>query len=156
MSDEWLRSSFLITTNVDKLDFEIIHRLLTTETYWAQDRSLEIVRRSFENSLSFVIFKNDEIVGWARVVSDFATFAWLADVFIRKEYRGQGLSKWLMKVIIAHPDLQNLRRFLLSTLDAHNLYQQFGFEPVKYPQLWMERTAPNAYANFKVQGEQSV
>lgn len=154
-NQEWRRGEFLISTAHEKLDIETIHHFLTTETYWAGERSLEIVRRSFENSLPFVIYKNDEIVGFARVVSDFATFAWLADVFIRQEYRGLGLSKWLMETIIAHPDLQGLRRFLLATRDAHGLYRQFGFDDLRIPHLWMERTAPNAYAAFGIDMKQS-
>jgi GNAT superfamily N-acetyltransferase len=144
---------FTISTNSDKLDIEIIHHLLTTETYWARERTPEIVRRSFENSLSFVILKGDENIGWARVVSDFATFAWLADVFIRQEFRGLGLSKWLMETIISHPDLQGLRRFLLATRDAHGLYRQFGFDDLRIPNLWMERIAPGAYASFEIENK---
>ena len=152
---EWRRGEFVISTEREELDIETIHRFLTTETYWAGDRTLEVVRRSFENSLPFVIYKGAETIGWARVVSDFATFGWLADVFIREEYRGRGLSKWLMEVILAHPDLQGLRRFLLATRDAHELYRQFGFDDLRIPFLWMERTAPNAYANFNIKIEQS-
>ena len=140
-----------ISTNRDHLDFKIIHHLLTTETYWARERSLEVVRRSFENSLPFVILKGAETVGWARVVSDYATFAWLADVFIRREFRGLGLGKWLIETIISHQDLKDLRRFLLATRDAHELYRQFGFDDLRIPQLWMERTAPNAYASFELE-----
>lgn len=148
-TQNWQRGEFLISTSLENLDYETIHAHLKT-TYWASGRSVELVRRSFENSLPFVIYKNQEIVGFARVVSDFATFAWLADVFIRPDFRGQGLSKWLMEIIIAHPDLQGLRRFLLATRDAHGLYQQFGFDDLRIPYLWMERTAPDAYASFGV------
>lgn len=154
-NQEWQSGEFVISTNREKLDIETIHHFLTTETYWAGERSLETVRRSFENSLPFVIYKGDEIVGFARVLSDYATFAWLADVFIRREYRGLGLSKWLMEIIIAHPDLQGLRRFLLATRDAHALYRQFGFDDLRIPYLWMERTAPNAYASFGINAEQT-
>ena len=154
-NQEWQRGEFVLSTNREKLDIETIHHFLTTETYWASSRSVDVVRRSFENSLPFVIYKNDEIAGFARVVSDFATFAWLADVFIRQEYRGLGLSKWLMETIIAHPDLQNLRRFLLATRDAHGLYRQFGFDDLRIPHLWMEKTAPNAYASFGIDTEKT-
>lgn len=142
---------FTITTDRSKLDIKTIHYFLNTETYWARGRTMETVNRSFENSLSFVILKADENIGWARVVSDFATFAWLADVFIRQEFRGLGLSKWLMETIIAHPDLQGLRRFLLATRDAHGLYRQFGFDDLRIPSLWMERTAPDAYQSFEIE-----
>lgn len=144
------RGEFVISTNRDEFDIEPIHQLLTT-TYWARERSLETVRRSFENSLPFVILRGDEIIGFARIVSDFATFAWLADVFIREEFRGQGLSKWLMETIIAHEDLQGLRRWVLATRDAHGLYEQFGFDKMRIPHLWMEKCAPNAYASFNVE-----
>ncbi|MDQ4121510.1 MAG: GNAT family N-acetyltransferase [Acidobacteriota bacterium] len=154
-NQEWRRDEFFISNDHEKLDIETIHHFLTTETYWAGNRSLEIVRRSFQNSLPFVIYKNGETVGFARVVSDFATFAWLADVFIRQEYRGLGLSKWLMETIIAHPDLKDLRRFLLATKDAHGLYRQFGFNDLRIPYLWMERTAPNAYASFGIEVQQT-
>lgn len=149
-NQEWQRGEFTISTDHEQLDLNLIHYFLTTETYWAQERTLETVRRSFENSLPFVILKNQEIVGWARVVSDYATFAWLADVFIKREFRGLGLGKWLMETIISHQNLQGLRRFLLATRDAHELYRQFGFDDLRIPQLWMERTAPNAYASFDI------
>jgi GNAT superfamily N-acetyltransferase len=154
-NQEWRRDEFLISTNQERIEIETIHHFLTTETYWAGERTLETVRRSFENSLPFVIYKNEETIGFARVVSDFATFAWLADVFVRQEYRGLGLSRWLMEAVIAHPDLQGLRRFLLATRDAHGLYRQFGFDDLRIPHLWMERTAPDAYASFGLETEQT-
>jgi GNAT superfamily N-acetyltransferase len=154
-NQEWRRDEFLISTDHERIEIETIHHFLTTETYWAGERTLETVRRSFQNSLPFVIYKNEETIGFARIVSDFATFAWLADVFIRQEYRGLGLSRWLMEVVIAHPDLQGLRRFLLATRDAHGLYRQFGFDDLRIPYLWMERTAPNAYASFGLKTEQT-
>ncbi len=150
-NNEWQLGEFLISTDRNKLDIGLIHHLLTTETYWARERTPEIVARSFENSLPFVILKDDETVGWARVVTDYATFAWLADVFIRREFRGLGLSKWLMETIVAHEDLKGLRRFLLATRDAHELYRQFGFDDLRIPHLWMERTALNAYASFDLE-----
>ncbi len=150
-SSEWRRGEFTISTARNKLDISLIHHFLTTETYWARERTPEIVARSFENSLPFVILKDQETVGWARVVTDYATFAWLADVFVRREFRRLGLSKWLMETIVAHDDLHGLRRFLLATRDAHELYRQFGFDDLRIPQLWMERTAHNAYAGFDLE-----
>lgn len=147
-NQERQRGEFLINTKRDALDINLIHRLLATETYWAKDRTLEIVSRSWENSLPFVIYRNDELCGFARVVTDYATFAWVADVFVRSEYRGQGLSKFLMQTIVEHPDLQILRRWVLATRDAHGLYRQFGFGEMIHPSIWMERAAPNAYASF--------
>jgi GNAT superfamily N-acetyltransferase len=148
IKNEWQRDEFVISTDHNKLNIEEIHYFLTTESYWARERTVEVVRRSFENSLPFVIYKGEEMIGFARVVSDYATFAWLCDVFVRREYRGQGLSKWLMEVVVGHPNLQGLRRFLLATRDAHELYRQFGFDDLRIPHLWMEKTAPNAYASF--------
>ena len=99
--------------------------------------------RSIEHSLPFGIYKANEQVGFARIVTDYATFAWVADVFVRPEHRGHGLSKWLMEVILAHPQLQGFRRWVLSTKDAHGLYDQFGFMPLKRAEPWMERFDPN-------------
>ena len=100
------------------------------------------MRRSIDNSLPFGVYHNDALVGFARVVTDRATFAWIADVFVLNEYRGQGLSKWLMEIIIAHPQLQGFRRWVLSTKDAHGLYKRFGFIPLNKPERWMERFDP--------------
>jgi GNAT superfamily N-acetyltransferase len=91
------------------------------------------------------MYDGDRQIGFARVVSDLATFAYVGDVFVLKEFRGQGLSKWLMETIVEHPDLQGLRRWLLATKDAHGLYAQYGFAPLRFPERWMERTAPDAY-----------
>ena len=101
------------------------------------------MQRSIENSLSFGVFKDGEQVGFARVVTDYATFAWLADVFILDEHRGQGLGKWLIEVIISHPDLQGFRRWVLATKDAHELYRRVGFRELHRPERWMERPDPN-------------
>lgn len=148
---EWTRGEYLISTDPARLDLEKIFYFLKNETYWAQNRTPEIVRRSFENSLPFVILKGEELAGFARVVTDYATFAWIADVFVREEFRGQGLSKLLMQVIIEHPDLQTLRRWVLATRDAHELYRKFGFDKPVYPQNWMERAAPDAYSTFEIE-----
>jgi GNAT superfamily N-acetyltransferase len=150
---EWRRGEFVISTDHNRLDLEIIYGFLKNETYWARNRTPEIVRRSFENSLPFVVLRGDETIGFARVVTDYATFGWIADVFIRTEFRGQGLSKWLMQTIIEHPGLQTLRRWTLATRDAHELYRQFGFDRMRIPQLWMERAAPDAYRDFEINVE---
>lgn len=141
-------SEFTISNNRETLDFDLIFRFLTTETYWARDRSFEIVKKSFQNSLPFVILSGSETCGFARVVTDYANFAWIADVFIRKEFRGSGLSKFLMREILAHRDLQDVKRWVLATKDAHGLYRQFGFEELHVPEIWMERTPPNTYSKF--------
>lgn len=118
---------------------------LAEDSYWANDRTIEQTRRAIENSLCFGMYHDDKQIGFARVVSDFATFAYLGDVFVVQEYRGQGLSKWLMETIISHPELQGLRRWILATRDAHSLYEKYGFRALKFPDRWMERPAPNAY-----------
>ena len=105
----------------------------------------EQTRTAIENSLCFGLYIGERQIGFARVVTDFATFAYIGDVFVLEEFRGRGLSKWLMETIVSHPDLQGLRRWLLATKDAHGLYRHFGFDDLKFPDRWMERTAPNAY-----------
>jgi len=128
-----------ISNDKSLLDLELIHDFLTNRSYWAKGRSMETVKRSVENSLCFGVYENDKQVGFARVVTDYAVFAWLLDVFILEEYRGRGLSKQLMSAIISHPDLQNLKRWGLGTDDAHGLYQQFGFTALSKPNNMMER-----------------
>lgn len=148
MAESWQRSDYLISTDRSRLNIELIHDFLANRTYWAVGRKREVVERSIANSLPFGIYKGDDEVGFAqvgfaRVVTDYATFAWIADVFILNEHRGQGLSKWLMKVILAHPELQGFRRWVLATKDAHGLYERFGFIPLHRPERWMERPDPN-------------
>ena len=128
-----------ISNDKSLLDLEMIHNFLTNRSYWAKGRSMETVKRSVENSLCFGVYENGKQVGFARVVTDYAVFAWLLDVFILEEYRGRGLSKQLMSAIISHPNLQNLKRWGLGTDDAHGLYQQFGFTALSKPNNMMER-----------------
>lgn len=134
-----------ITTDLARLDVDFIHRFLAEETYWAQNRTLDQTRTALENSICFGIFAAGRFAGFGRVVSDRATFAYIGDVFVLPEFRAQGLSKQLMSAMIAHPELQGLRRWLLATKDAHGLYEQFGFSGLRFPERWMERTAPDAY-----------
>lgn len=136
---------FIISTDRSRLDLPMIQRFLVEESYWAQERTEEQTRTAIENSICFGVYEGDRQIGFARVVSDKATFAYIGDVFILDEYRGRGLSKWLMQVMVEHPDLQGLRRWILATRDAHGLYQQFEFSGLRFPERWMERTAPNAY-----------
>jgi GNAT superfamily N-acetyltransferase len=143
MAHEWRQSDFLISTDKNRLDLQLIHRFLSNDSYWAKGRKLDVVVRSVEHSLSFGLYKNDQQIGFARVVTDYATFAWVADVFILNEHRGQGLARWLMEKITSHPDLQGFRRWVLATKDAHELYRQFGFIELKRPERWMERPDPN-------------
>lgn len=130
-------NEYSISTDKEKLDIRRIHKYLSDQSYWAQNIPLNVVKRSIENSLCFGIYKDDKQIGFARVVSDFATFAYLADVFIVKAYRGKGLSKKLMEAIHAHPDLQGLRTWLLQTKDAHGLYKQFGWNIHEQPETVM-------------------
>ncbi len=139
----WECDEYLISTDRSRLDVELIHDYLSNTSYWATGRSLEVVQRSIENSLSFGIYKGSEQVGFARVVTDYATFAWIADVFVLPEHRSRGLSKRLMEVILLHPRLQGFRRWVLSTKDAHGLYERFGFIKLHRPERWMERPDPN-------------
>jgi GNAT superfamily N-acetyltransferase len=139
------KDGFLISTDKAKLDFGLIQKFLAEESYWAANRSEQQTRTAIENSICFGVYEGVRQIGFARVVSDQATFAYVGDVFIVEEFRGRGLSKWLMATIVAHPDLQNLRRWVLATRDAHGLYEQFEFSPLKFPDRWMERTAPDAY-----------
>lgn len=142
---EWQNGEFTISDDRNRLQIDAIHKYLSEESYWARERSKEQTERAIKNSLPFGVYKGENLIGFARVVTDFATFAYLGDVFILEDYRGKGLSKWLMEVIISHPDLQGFRRWILATKDAHTLYEKFGFDGLRFPERWMEKTAPNAY-----------
>ena len=136
---------FEISTDKSRLDVEIIHRFLAEESYWANTRTPEQTRTAIEHSICFGVYQGDRQIGFARVVSDQATFAYVGDVFVLDEFRGHGIGKKLMEVIIADPRLQNLRRWILATRDAHGLYEQFDFSGLRHPDRWMEKTAPDAY-----------
>jgi len=142
---ECKKDNFLISTDKSRLDLDVIHRFLSEESYWAQTRTREQTQTAIENSICFGVYSENAQIGFARVVSDQATFAYLGDVFILDEFRGRGLSKWLMETILAHPDLQGLRRWILATRDAHELYSQYGFSELKHPSRWMELPAQDAY-----------
>ncbi len=141
----WQRDKFEISTDKARLQINVIQQFLADESYWASTRTLEQTQIAIENSVCFGIYDAEKQIGFARVVSDFATFAYIGDVFVLSEYRGHGLSKWLMEAMLEHPDLQGLRRWVLATKDAHGLYSQFGFHGLKFPERWMELPAPNAY-----------
>lgn len=147
MVESWERGDYLISTDRARLNIELIHEFISTKTYWAVGRAREVVQRSINNSFPFGIYKGNDQVGFARVVTDYATFAWVADVFVLPEHRGRGLSKWLMEVILAHPELQGFRRWVLATKDAHSLYARFGFIELHRPERWMERPDPNMQEN---------
>lgn len=145
---EWTKDDFLITTDKNKIDLAYIHWFLT-HSYWAESIPIEIVQRSIEGSLCFSVVYLNHQIGFARVITDEATFAYLADVFIDENFRGRGLSKWLMEIIVNHPALQGLRRFLLATRDAHGLYKQFGFESLNKVDRWMQIHNPDVYKKSK-------
>ena len=132
------KDGFTISTDPRRLDVDAIADMLT-RAYWAKGRSRDMIARYIQHSLTFGLYEGDRQIGLARVVSDYATFAWLCDVFIHEGYRGRGLSKWLMETVHAHPDLQGLRRWLLATNDAHGLYEQFGWTLLEHPERWMHR-----------------
>ena len=135
----WQKGQYTISTDNDRLNLPIIHDFIANQSYWGRGRNLETVQLALENSLTFGLYKIDEQVGFARVVTDYCTFAWLADVFVVEAHRGIGLSKWLMEVVMNHPQLINMRRWILATKDAHGLYEQFGFAALLQPERWMER-----------------
>ncbi len=135
---------FVISTDPDRLDIDAIHAYLS-HSYWAAGIPKDVVERSIRGSLCFGLFAGKAQIGFARVVTDRATFGYLADVYVLEAYRGQGLAKWLMSVIMAHPDLQGLRRFALVTRDAHGLYEQYGFQPLASARRHMEIVRPDLY-----------
>ncbi len=143
---EYRRGAFLISTDRDRLDLDVVHGFLTN-SYWARGIPRKTVENSIQHSLCFGIYEEGggAQVGFARVISDFATFAYIGDVFVLDTHRGLGLGKWLMECITQHPALQNLRRWMLATRDAHGLYAQFGFMPVQSPEIFMEIHRPNVY-----------
>jgi GNAT superfamily N-acetyltransferase len=139
------RGEFSVSTDRARLDLDVIHGFLTN-CYWAKGIPREVVARSIEHSLCFGIYDGSGAqVGFARVISDFATIAYIGDVFVLDTHRGRGLGKWLMQCITLHPALQNLRRWILTTRDAHGLYSQVGFTPVKSPERFMELHRPDIY-----------
>lgn len=142
---EWVRGQFVISTDRDRLDFDAVHHYIST-SYWAAGMPRDVLERAVENSLIFGIYDGQRQAGFARAITDRATYAYLSDVFVVEEYRGRGLSKWLMECILAHPDLQGLRRFALFTRDAQGLYERYGFGPPRGASTYMERRTPNVYA----------
>ena len=136
-SHEWRRGRHRITTDPAQVDVDVVHGFLVT-SYWASGITRERVERSIAGSIPFALFEDDRQVGFARVISDGATFAWLADVFVLPEDRGKGLGQWLVASILAHPELQGLRRWSLATRDAHSLYARYGFARLASPDRMME------------------
>ncbi|HEX6386774.1 MAG TPA: GNAT family N-acetyltransferase [Anaerolineae bacterium] len=132
---EYRRTGFVVSTDPNRLDVDVIHNFLANEAYWSPGIAREVVARAMEHSLCFGVYDGDgRQVGFARVITDFTTFAYLADVFMLRPYRGQGLGKWLVECMLAHPELQGLRKWTLNTQDAHGLYRRFGFQPNPHPE----------------------
>lgn len=138
MIREWRRGEYVVSTDGSRLDLDVVHGYLKW-SYWAEGVPFDVVRRSVENSLVFGMYRGAEQVGFARVVTDHATFAYLADVFVLEEHRGQDLGKWLVETVLSHPELQGLRRWMLATRDAHELYRKYAFTGLGDPEIFMEK-----------------
>ena len=144
MTADFTRGKYTVSSDRNKLDVAAVHAFLS-QSYWSSGIPLAVVERAVANSLCFGLFYQARQVGFARVVTDKATFAYLADVYVLDAHRGLGLSKWLMEVITEHQDLQGLRRFVLATADAHGLYRKFGFTPLTNPGTMMEILRSDVY-----------
>ena len=147
-AQEYRRGKFLISTDRKRLDLDIVHAFLT-KCYWAKGIPREIVARSIENSLCFGVYEEDRQIGFGRVISDFATYAYIGDVFVLESHRGRGIAKWLMGCIMWHPSLQGLRRWSLVTQDAHGLYAHYGFTPLESPERHMELVNARIYESMR-------
>ena len=145
MTYEIRHGDYLISTDPAKLDLDAIHAYLSRKSYWAEGISRRRLHTALEHSLPFGMYHNGHQVGFARAISDFSTFAYLADVYIDDDYRGRGLSKLLLEAVLAHPRLKRLRRWMLGTRDAHGLYAQLGFIPLEEPVRWMELADSETY-----------
>ena len=136
---QWTRDDYRLSTDIDEFDFDVVHRYLSEVAYWSPGIAREKVERAARHSLAFGLFLRDEQIGYARMITDTATFAYLADVFVLPAHQGAGLGKWMMQCVMAHPDLQGLRRMMLVTSDAHGLYARHGFTASRHPERIMER-----------------
>jgi GNAT superfamily N-acetyltransferase len=141
---DYRKGEFTVSTDPALIDLDVVHSFLTN-CYWAKGIPRDVVARSIENSLCFGVYADGKQIGFARVISDYATYAYIGDVFVLDSFRGRGLGKWLMECVMQHPRLQGLRRWSLVTQDAHGLYSKVGFEPLKKPQNYMELHRPDIY-----------
>jgi len=146
--ETYLKGNYEISTDKSKLNIAVIHGFLST-SYWAEEIPVEIVQKAIENSLCFGVYDGERQIGFARVITDYATFGYLADVFIIESARGNGLSKWLMECILMHPQLQGLRNFCLMTQDAHTLYARYGFKNIPKPENFMAKKIDGIYKKKK-------
>ena len=140
------RGEYCVSSDPNRLDLTTVHDYLS-KSYWSPGIPIEVIKRAMEGSICFCLFHRDSQIGFARVITDRATFAYLCDVYVLDDYQRQGLGHWLMEVVTSHPDLQGLRRFVLVTRDAHRLYERFGFLPLARPEGYMELHRPNVYSN---------
>lgn len=140
----WGRDEFEVDTDPARLDLDVVHGYLQ-RSYWAEGIPRRTVEASVRRSLCFGLYRGGEQIGFARVISDRATFAWLCDVFVLEEWQGRGLGSWLVECVLAHPELQGLRRLLLATRDAHAVYRKLGFESLARPEAYMERRNRDLY-----------
>ncbi len=140
----WNRDDYTVSTDQAQLDVDAVHAFLA-QSYWATNIPRDVVERSLRNALCFGLYQDGAQIGLVRVISDYVTMAYVGDVYVLPEHRGRGLSKWMMECVLAHPDLQHLRRWILITRDAHGLYRQFGFRDLKRPEGFMERHDPDVY-----------
>lgn len=142
--------SFVVSADRDRLDVEAILAFLVNESAWARWMTRELLERAIEHSLCFGVYtENGRQIGFARVISDFATYAYLNDVYILEEYQGQGLGEWLLNCVLEHPNLQGLKRFSLMTIDKQNFYNRFGFKPLHFPERHMEKLPPDYYSSLE-------
>jgi GNAT superfamily N-acetyltransferase len=146
MALEWRRGAYTITTDLDRVDIDLVHAFLDKRSYWARGVPREVVEASVRNSVCFVLLHEGAQVGFARAITDRSTFAYMADVFVLEEHRGQKLGEWLVATMLSHPDLRDIPRWRLATLDAHGLYAKYGFGPLAYPERMMERIAQDSWA----------
>jgi GNAT superfamily N-acetyltransferase len=144
-AQEYHRDGFTVSTDPAHLDLALIHDYLANHSYWAPGIPLSYVKEAARHSLNFGLYREGEQIGYARVLTDYVRFAYLMDVFVLEEYRGQGLGKWLMACVFEHPGLLLVRRWMLATWDAHGLYAQFGFTPMERPDRFMEKVQTGAY-----------
>jgi len=138
---EFRRGEFVVSTDPELISVDRVHEFLS-RSYWSPGVGREVVERSIRHSLCFGLYREEEQIGFGRVVTDYASFGYVADVYVLEEWRGRGLGKWLIECIVAHPDLQSLRRLLLATRDAHELYRKAGFQELAHPEFHMERRPP--------------
>jgi len=145
---EYYRERYSVSTDKSRLDVDAIHAYLANESYWSPGIPRSVVNRAIENSLCFGVYSGDAQAGFARVVSDFSSFAYLMDVFVLTPYRRRGLGKWLVECILDYPELKYVRSWMLSTWDAHELYSRYGFTPLANPEFVMVRRNPDVFVQI--------